>query len=305
MSDNILKIGFNLIHNTIKSDSLEDSLMIYDNLSGEIGDSTPFALTDYPVRLTSITIIFFCTEGYIKFNMGLKNMKISENQLFVSLPEQIIQVTEISPDFRAGCMVFERAFFNFQDDFMKAITIHSNLLKYSFINLSACEMKEYIAIFGMMKEKIRDTNNKYRSQIIRNYCQITLYNIYNHIVFGEKEDNENPQSNDTRIFEKYIKCVEKNYRKEHCVNYYADKLCLTPKYLSTIIKRTSGKHAAEWIHEYIILEAKALLKSTKMSLQDIAEELNFSSPSHFGRFFKRYTRLTPKSYCNSSYTPNQ
>ena len=98
MSDNILKIGFNLIRKTIKSDSLEDSLMIYDNLSGEIGDFVPFAITDYPVRLNSITIIFFCTEGYIKFNMGLKNMKIAKNQLFVSLPEQIIQVTEISPD---------------------------------------------------------------------------------------------------------------------------------------------------------------------------------------------------------------
>ena len=296
MSDNILRVGFNIIRENIKNDSLDDRFMVFDNLSGGLNDFMPVAITGYPVRLNTITMIAFCTEGYIKINLGLKEMKISKNQLYVTLPEQIIQTTEISPDFKAGFIVFERSFFNFQDDFMKAITIHNNLIEYSFFNLSENDMKEYIRIFGMIKDKIRDSDNKYRMQIIRSYCQITLYNIYNLISSSKIGQNEIPKSNDTGIYEKFIKCVEKNYRKEHNVNYYADILCITPKYLSTIINKVSGKHAAEWIHEYIILEAKALLKSTKMSLQDIAEVLNFSSPSHFGRFFKRYTGYTPKEY---------
>ena len=93
-----------------------------------------------------------------------------------------------------------------------------------------------------------------------------------------------------------IKSVEENYRKEHSVKFYADKICLTPKYLSTVIYEISGKHASDWIQEYIILEAKALLKSTNMSLQNISDVLCFCTPSHFGRFFKRYTGYTPSEY---------
>ena len=295
MSNKILEIGFDIIHKNVNNYSL-DNFMIYDNLSGEFSGFAPIAITGYPVRLSTITIISFCTEGYLRLNAGLSSVKISRNQLFVSSPGQIIQVTEISPDFRAGFIVLERDFFNFQDDFMRALDLHSNLTKYSCFDLSESEMKEYVTIFGMIKDKIKDVGNNYRKQIIRHYCHITFYNIYNIIVYRKKENNETTKSNDTRIYERFIKSVEKNYRHEHLVNYYADELCLTPKYLSTTIKRASGKHAAEWIHEYIILEAKALLKSTKMSLQDIADELNFSSPSHFGRFFKQYASLTPKEY---------
>jgi len=80
------------------------------------------------------------------------------------------------------------------------------------------------------------------------------------------------------------------------VKFYADILCLTPKYLSSVIYEASGKHASDWIREYIMLEAKALLKSTNMNLKNISEILYFCTPSHFGRFFKRYTGYTPNEY---------
>ena len=102
------------------------------------------------------------------------------------------------------------------------------------------------------------------------------------------------------IYERFIKSVEANYRKEHSVKFYADKLCLTPKYLSSIIHDISGKHASDWIHDYIVLEAKALLKSTDMNLKNISDLLNFCTPSHFGRFFKHFTGLTPSEYKNAT-----
>ena len=107
---------------------------------------------------------------------------------------------------------------------------------------------------------------------------------------------ETAQNNDAIIYEKFIKSVEEHYRKEHCVKFYADVICLTPKYLSSVIFDVSGKHASDWIREYIILEAKVLLKSIDMNLKDISDSLNFCTPSHFGRFFKRYTGYTPSEY---------
>lgn len=94
----------------------------------------------------------------------------------------------------------------------------------------------------------------------------------------------------------FSKKVQLFYRKERKVLYYADKLHLSASYLSTVIKRVSGKTAAEWIDDYVILEAKALLKSTKLTIQQISDELNFSSQSFFGKYFKRITGLSPKEY---------
>jgi AraC-like DNA-binding protein len=73
-------------------------------------------------------------------------------------------------------------------------------------------------------------------------------------------------------------------------------LSLTPKYLSQIIKASTGKSANEWIDEYVMLEAKALLKSTTMTIQQISDELNFPSQSFFGKYFKRCEGVSPKEY---------
>jgi len=296
MSDKIIKIGFHLLRDNIENDSLEDNFLFFDNFSERSNLVEWMSETDYPVRLNKITMIAFCMEGYLKFNIGLKNEMISKNQIYVILPDQIIQATEVSADFKVGFMAIRRDFFNSQNHFIETINLHNRLMEQSHFNLSDKEMQEYIQIFKMVKEKIADTVHPYRMQIIQNYFQITFYNIYYLIVSHQKE-TENPKlDNNMAIYKRFLKSVEEHYRKEHSVQFYADKLCLTPKYLSSIIYEISGKHASDWIREHILLEAKALLKSTDINLKNISELLCFCTPSHFGRFFKRYTGYTPYEY---------
>ena len=165
-----------------------------------------------------------------------------------------------------------------------------------YFELPEKEMQEYVQIFKMIQEKIADTEHTYRMQIIQNYFHITFYNIYHLIVSHQKVEEKPAPNNNMSIYERFMKSVEEHYRKEHSVQFYADMLCLTSKYLSSVIYEISGKHASDWIHEYIMLEAKALLKSTGMSLKIISDTLSFCTPSHFGRFFKRYTGCTPSEY---------
>ena len=292
----ILKIGFNVIRDNIENDSLEEDFLIFDNFSDENKVSEFMSVTDYPIRLSTIAMIVFCVDGHIKFNLGLKKITMSKNQLCVIQPDKIFQTTEVSPDFKAGFMVVRKYFFNSQNHFLETINLHNNLMEQSCFDLSEKEMQEYIQIFNIMKEKITDRNNIYRMQIIQNYFQITFYNMYNLIVCYKNKPEKTVLNNNMAIYERFIKSVEEHYRKEHSVKFYADKICLTPKYLSTVIYEISGKHASDWIQEYIILEAKALLKSTDMSLQNISDVLCFCTPSHFGRFFKRYTGYTPSEY---------
>ncbi len=107
------------------------------------------------------------------------------------------------------------------------------------------------------------------------------------------------------LMQKFSMEVEQNYRKERKVLFYADLLHLSAGYLSTIIKRCSGKSAAEWIDDYVILEAKALLRSTNLTIQQISYELNFPSQSFFGKYFKRLTGMSPKEYKENRYTEKE
>jgi AraC-like DNA-binding protein len=96
--------------------------------------------------------------------------------------------------------------------------------------------------------------------------------------------------------ERFLELAEKHFKTERQVGFYAEKLHITPKYLSQIIKANTGKSANDWIDDYVMLEAKALLKSSKLTIQQISDELNFADQSIFGKYFKRLEGVSPKEY---------
>jgi AraC-like DNA-binding protein len=93
--------------------------------------------------------------------------------------------------------------------------------------------------------------------------------------------------------------VQENYVRERAISFYADRLCVTPKYLSQVVKQISGRLAGEWISDYVILEAKALINSHKYTMQQISDMLNFANQSFFAKYFKEKAGCTPSSYLNS------
>jgi AraC-like DNA-binding protein len=103
----------------------------------------------------------------------------------------------------------------------------------------------------------------------------------------------------TLTFKQFIKLVSENYTRQRQVLFYADHLCMSPKYLSKLVKDVSGKSAPEWIDSYVLLEAKHLLKYSNMSIKEIVFRLNFSNQTVFYKYFKAHTGMTPTDYRNS------
>lgn len=103
-------------------------------------------------------------------------------------------------------------------------------------------------------------------------------------------------SNEERLMQKFLAEVKTNYRKERKAGFYADRLHISSGHLFTVIKRVSGKSPGEWIDDYVTEEARALLKSTNLTVQQIGQHLGFPSQSFFGKFFKRVTGVSPKAY---------
>lgn len=96
------------------------------------------------------------------------------------------------------------------------------------------------------------------------------------------------------LIDHFFRLLALHFREEHTVHYYASRLNLTPKYLSTAIKRITGRPILDWIHEALLIEAAMLLRTTDLTVQEIADKLNFSTPSSFVQFFKKHTGTTPK-----------
>ncbi len=94
----------------------------------------------------------------------------------------------------------------------------------------------------------------------------------------------------------FVKLVRAHYAMERSVAFYAEKLCISPKYLSLIVKQATGRSAARWIDEFVLMEAKNLLRYSGKNIQQIAYALNFSNQSSFGKYFKHLTGLSPTEY---------
>ena len=144
----------------------------------------------------------------------------------------------------------------------------------------------------MTKAAIR-SGNPFTPEIIRHLTAACFYGLGYYIHHHTERHKE---TRGEVLMHDFLKQIQSNYKEERRVDFYAEQLCISPKYLSQAIKSLTGKTAGEWIDEYVALEAKALLKHSNMTIQQISYELNFPSQSFFGKYFKRITGMSPKEY---------
>ncbi len=178
---------------------------------------------------------------------------------------------------------------NIQERVPLFLSVHDN----PWIPLGEEELEAVLSFYKMLRTTIRREDNPYRIEIVKLLTQAFFYSSghqYHKITEHKKKSKQE------MLLEKFLDYVQTNYKKQRGMEFYADKLCLTPKYLSKVIKETSGKSANDWIDDHMVLEAKALLKSTHMTIQQISDELNFPSQSFFGKYFKRHAGVSPKVY---------
>ena len=121
--------------------------------------------------------------------------------------------------------------------------------------------------------------------------------LLNFVIMREdKHEKKQPSTAAEGLFYRFMSILSSNRSGKHTVAYYADKLCVTPQYLSRTVSQSSGKTVSEWINKAVITEAKVLLKDTSRSVLEISESMNFPNVSFFCRFFKGETGVTPTQY---------
>lgn len=246
----------------------------------------------YPFK-TDVCLCCLCIQGEAEGRINLSDQSLRRQALLISMPGNILEITRVSDDFMCVCIIMtERFIANLGLPFK--LGVHRSVLETPVVVLADRQFESMKNYCRMVRRVLKECHPNSR-EILKHLTCAFFYGIgyYFH------QATDKALSNEEDIMRRFLDEVQSSCRSERKVIYYAGKLHLTAKYLSSVVKGYSGKTASEWIDEYVVLEAKALLKSTNLTVQQISEELHFPSQSFFGKYFKRLTGMSPKYYRNT------
>ncbi|WP_302407811.1 AraC family transcriptional regulator [Alistipes shahii] len=252
----------------------------------------------FPSRLNAL-IIGVGTEGETSLTSNLQEFRLKKDSLFIFSPKHILQV-QSNNRFKAHFIVIA-------PDFLKRINIDTKRMMPLFLQfgslpcmeLTQAESQSLRSFISMVEQELKGSETDFSSEIIGGLIAATIYkvgDILTHYLTEHPEVDSPIHNRAEEYFRQFTELLGEHYKHERSVGFYARQLCITPKYLTTLIKRISGKSVSEWIDNYVILEAKTLLKYSNMSVQEIAYYLNFPNQSFFGSYFKRNAGMSPSQY---------
>ena len=252
----------------------------------------------FPSRLNAL-IIGVGTEGETSLTSNLQEFRLKKDSLFIFSPKHILQV-QSNNRFKAHLIVIA-------PDFLKRINIDTKRMMPLFLQfgslpcmeLTQAESQSLRSFISMVEQELKGSETDFSSEIIGGLIAATIHkvgDILTHYLTEHPEVDSPIHNRAEEYFRQFTELLGEHYKHERSVGFYARQLCITPKYLTTLIKRISGKSVSEWIDNYVILEAKTLLKYSNMSVQEIAYYLNFPNQSFFGSYFKRNAGMSPSQY---------
>ncbi len=257
-----------------------------------------------PIRINGLTLIL-CLKGKFNVDINIDSYEISTNTIMLAGPNSIINFNKIDDNTIEAYTLFVSM------EFMKDINLDINALnatqftqkqKHTTIltDEEATLLRKYLDLIYL------NTTTNTESVYVKNIARCLMASLlYQMMQFGSSRKIENddevaqPQSRRMNYVRDFMALVQQHHNRERSVGFYADKLFISPKYLSLIIKESTGRSAADWIDEFVILEAKNLLRFSGKNIQQVAYELNFTNQSSFGKYFKHLTGMSPSEFQRS------
>lgn len=262
--------------------SAGDDFFIYELHSMAVVDH-PFKIDDYGCCI--------CLEGEANGYIDLSPKQLHASSMAINVPGQLLEQGSMSSNFKAIGITMSRSFvssfalpFNFQLDLM----LRNNPI----IPLQPAQLESLLA-YCTMTRSLLEKKRQFQLETLRHLTCAFFYGIGSHLF---QLSEEKSFSHEEELMHSFLNEVKKHCKQNRKVQFYASLLNVSPGYLSTVVKSASGKSPAEWIDNFVAGEARALLKSTSMTIQQISYELGFPSQSFFGKFFKRITSVSPKEY---------
>ena len=253
----------------------------------------------YPARVDFFMFVFL-QQGELSLTIGLERLQLTAGMVAVCDPGNIVSSQWDTSDIDCWLLLVDPSFFEYLHFPVQRILPHMvELNRHSTRTLLPGQRGSVHRLLTLLKKTVEEDMEliTYREMVF------SLMNYFFQAMLGyvAYEENLKPEdaresSRDVQYFRHFMRELKGNFRTERSVGFYADRICVTPKYLSAVVRQVSGRGPMQWINECVIVEAKNLLRFSDMTVQEISRELNFPTQSYFGRFFKNHTGMSPREY---------
>lgn len=244
-----------------------------------------------PLKMPEMRMLIV-KKGWVEPIINLTSHHLEAGELIFLAPNGIVQLDNAAADVRGMGLSMSDDLFSLAigNHIPKAFDGH---LREFHFHLEPHELAFLDHIHYLLYMNMSDKDHS--PQVTLHLLSTFLWYV-DYLWSRHEEANRLSQNREQRLFADFIQLVNKDAVREHQIDYYASRLCLSARYMSTLIKKVSGHAAKDWIDDALVTHAKIALKHSDKSVAQISEELNFPNPSFFSKFFRRMTSMTPGEY---------
>lgn len=269
--------------------SLNDDLLVFE-------DVKMLPQLKEPRRMNCL-IVAVCTKGSAKYLMNQHKMSVKAGEAIVLAEGEVIDQIELSDDIEGVALLISYSFlYEIIKDMQNLSTLFLLARRHPVFALNKVEIENAREYFNMILDKINAVPRKFTKDVIRLLLLTMLYDLGDAFYRVIESQETAVGTRAEQIFVHYIQLVEHHFKEQRRVSWYADKIGITPKYLSETVSNISHKTPNDWIEQYVTAEIRNLLRKTNKKISEIAEEMNFPNQSFLGKYFKENVGMSPSDY---------
>ncbi len=275
-------------------------VMIFDNFGDIFQSSEVDGQWKVKPNLTdqNAVILLVCQRGTMKATISDVDYEVDVGQGLALLPMVVIQQLLVTPDvhfrgFGFSVTAMENVFHNYRTTWQEALT----LVNHPVVALGEGQMQVAEHLYQIARQAEQMADCRYYRPMMRALVQAFIYMIADVVGRGAAVSGGNEgMTQKERLFKQFVSLLWASGGRNRKVDYFARQLCITPKYLSTVVRESSGNTPLEMIHRYTANMIAQHLRTTNLTIKEICTELEFPNESFFGRFVKRHLGCPPREY---------
>ena len=271
-----------------KGHFIDEDFLVYEH----------FSEVPRPWKSCRMQCLFFalCTQGEASYTVDGKDSQVKRGDVIIVGEGQVVENFLSTDDCDGIAIMISYDFFN---DIVAGIRDLNTLFLFSRLHpvfsLTEREVKVLSGYVNTIITKILEPEHHFRRELVSTLMKALIYDMSN-VIYRYQMVEKKSFSRGEVVFFNYIRLVRDHFKQERRVSWYANQLCITPKYLAETIKTISKRTPNEWIDYYVVLELRLLLKNSDKSIKEIAEYLNFPNQSFLGKFFKDHVGVSPSAF---------
>ncbi len=278
--------------------SMGSTLLVTDNLDCQLVSTNrerdDKQAKQFPMKLPSACMVIVF-KGSVRFSVNFQDFVATENTCLIVSEGTIVEDVVKEWDSRFIFISFSQAAVTGPNASSQHNIHKLYALQVVLVHLLPQHLDMMQTVYQILRTVISDPSFAANREATASSCLTLMANII--MQTSDEQSELTPRtSRRDEIVSRFLQCVADNYRSHRELGFYAGQLCLSLKYMSHIIYEQTGRHPSQWIKDYVILDAKTMLRSGRYTVQQVADELNFPNQSFFGKYFKEAVGVSPKKW---------